>query len=84
MLTGEVRLLTVTGVGGSGKTRIALACGQDLVGSFADGVFLVRLAPVEQKGDVALAIATALSAPSRTAAIPRLRSSPTWPAARCS
>lgn len=63
MLTGEVRLLTVSGVGGSGKTRIALACGQDLLESFTDGVFLVRLAPVDQQGDVAVAIATALSAP---------------------
>ena len=62
-LTGEVRLLTVTGVGGSGKTRLALACGADLLQSFDDGVFLVRLAPVERPDDVGLAIASALGAP---------------------
>jgi len=62
-LKGEVRLLTVTGVGGSGKTRLALACGADLLSSFCDGVFLVRLAPVERPDDVGLAIASALGAP---------------------
>ncbi len=62
-LTGEVRLLTVTGVGGSGKTRLALASGADLLRSFGDGVFLVRLAPVERPDDVGLAIASALGAP---------------------
>ena len=61
-LTGAARLLTVTGVGGSGKTRIALACGTELLDVFSDGVFLVRLASVERPGDVALAIADALGA----------------------
>ena len=61
-LTGEARLLTVTGVGGSGKTRVALACGTELLDVFSDGVFLVRLASVERPGDVALAIADALGA----------------------
>ncbi len=61
-LTGEARLLTVTGVGGSGKTRLALACGTDLLEAFSDGVFLARLASVEQPDEVPLAIADALGA----------------------
>src|SRR5579872_1127045 len=61
-LTGEVRLLTVAGIGGSGKTRIALACGADLLDMFRDGVFLVRLASVERPDEVAYAIANALGA----------------------
>jgi predicted ATPase/class 3 adenylate cyclase len=62
-LTGAARLLTVTGVGGSGKTRIALACGTELLDVFSDGVFLVRLASVERPGAVVLAIAEALGVP---------------------
>jgi predicted ATPase/class 3 adenylate cyclase len=61
-LTGEVRLLTVTGVGGSGKTRLALACGSDLLEAFEDGVFVARLSSVEQLDEVPLAIADALGA----------------------
>ncbi len=59
-LCGGARLLTLTGVGGSGKTRLALACGADLLGNFADGVFLVRLASVFDEDAVALAIAAAI------------------------
>ncbi len=40
------RLLTLTGAGGSGKTRIALELARDLVGAYPDGVWLVQLAPL--------------------------------------
>jgi predicted ATPase/class 3 adenylate cyclase len=59
-LTGGVRLLTLTGVGGTGKTRLALAVGSALLNSFADGVFLVALASVGEERLVSLAVARAI------------------------
>jgi hypothetical protein len=40
------RLLTLTGAGGSGRTRLALEVAQDLVGAYPGGVWLVELAPL--------------------------------------
>jgi predicted ATPase/class 3 adenylate cyclase len=40
----EVRLLTVTGPGGAGKTRLALQTAADLIEDFPDGTFFVQLA----------------------------------------
>jgi predicted ATPase/DNA-binding SARP family transcriptional activator/DNA-binding CsgD family transcriptional regulator len=54
------RLLTLTGVGGSGKTRLALEVAGDLVGSYPDGAWLVELAPLSEGDLVAQEVAAAL------------------------
>jgi predicted ATPase/DNA-binding SARP family transcriptional activator/DNA-binding CsgD family transcriptional regulator len=54
------RLLTLTGVGGSGKTRLALEVARDLVGAYADGVWLVELAPLSEGTLVPQAVARAM------------------------
>ena len=57
----ENRMLTLTGVGGTGKTRLALTVARELVDSFADGgVWLVELATILETGQVLRAIAAAL------------------------
>jgi predicted ATPase/DNA-binding CsgD family transcriptional regulator len=42
------RLVTLTGVGGSGKTRLALKVAEKLQGSYPDGVWLVELAKIHE------------------------------------
>ena len=54
------QLVTLTGVGGVGKSRLALAVGAALADEFPDGVWLVELAPVGDPGAVPDAIANAL------------------------
>jgi predicted ATPase len=46
-IRGGARLLTLTGPGGSGKTRLAIEAATELVPEFRAGVFWVELAPVE-------------------------------------
>jgi predicted ATPase/class 3 adenylate cyclase/Tfp pilus assembly protein PilF len=56
----EVQLLTLTGPGGTGKTRVALQVAAELLDDFADGVFFVPLAPLTDPNVVPSAIASAL------------------------
>ena len=61
LVLGEgVRLVTLTGPGGVGKTRLALEVAGRLGPSFADGVRFVDLAPVQRPDLVAAAIAAGL------------------------
>ncbi|MBA2642927.1 MAG: winged helix-turn-helix domain-containing protein [Actinobacteria bacterium] len=60
MRLAEVRLLTLTGVGGSGKTRVALAVADELAGEYADGAHFVDLAPLARPELVIGATARAL------------------------
>jgi predicted ATPase len=46
LLVDEARLITVTGPGGSGKTRLSMQVGAEVLDNFPGGVFLVRLAPL--------------------------------------
>jgi len=56
----EVRLLTLTGPGGTGKTRLGLQVAAELSGTFSDGVFFVNLAPLSDPELVVPTIAQVL------------------------
>jgi predicted ATPase/DNA-binding CsgD family transcriptional regulator len=59
-LLEQFRLVTVTGPGGSGKTRLAGEVARQVVGRFAEGAWLVELAPVQDPAQVAAVAAAAL------------------------
>jgi predicted ATPase/class 3 adenylate cyclase len=56
----DVRLLTLTGAGGTGKTRLALQAAAEASDEYPDGVWWVPLAPVADRADVEAAAAQAL------------------------
>jgi predicted ATPase/class 3 adenylate cyclase len=57
------RLVTLTGPGGSGKTRLAIAVARRVLGAFPDGVYFVALDEVSDPGAVPVAIQRALELP---------------------
>jgi predicted ATPase/DNA-binding CsgD family transcriptional regulator len=71
------RLVTVTGPGGAGKTRLAGQVGRRVAGRFADGVWLAELAPVQDPAQVPAVVAAALGVrdlpgPSQAEALARV------------
>jgi predicted ATPase len=57
---GQYRLVTVTGPGGGGKTRLAGEVARQVAGQFADGVWLAELAAVRDPAHAAAAVAAAV------------------------
>ena len=53
-MLGQARLVTLTGTGGAGRTRLAAELGARVVGRFPDGVWLAELAGVADPGLVAV------------------------------
>ncbi len=58
--SGEARVITLTGTGGTGKTRLAVQVGLELVEHFPNGVFFVGLASLGQPAQVIPAVAQTL------------------------
>ncbi len=69
-LVDSQRLVTLTGAGGSGKTRLALQVAAEVLDGSGDGVWLVELAPVTDEQAVSAAVAAALGIPPRPGASP--------------
>ena len=57
----EVRIVTLVGSGGSGKTRLALQVASELVGAFTQGVWFVALSGVSDPAQVPMSIIQALN-----------------------
>ena len=57
------RIVTLTGPGGTGKTRLSIQAAHELLSSFKDGAFFIQLAPISDPGLVVPAIGEALGVP---------------------
>jgi predicted ATPase len=77
LLGGETRLVTLTGPGGTGKTRVAIQAAYDLAERFADGVAFVGLAALRDPelvlGEIAAALEVKNGHDPRTALLGHLR-----------
>ena len=59
-LLGKTRALTLLGTGGTGKTRLAIEAGREMLDDFPDGVWLVELATLERDSSLPDAVADVL------------------------
>jgi len=59
-MLGSTRLLTLTGMGGTGKTRLSLQVAADVLDSYPDGVWLVEFATIDDASLVLETVAAAL------------------------
>ncbi len=64
LLSGN-RLVTLTGAGGAGKTRLAIQIAAQIAGEFGDGVWCVDLAPITDPELVPVTVARALALPDQ-------------------
>ncbi|MGC2569439.1 MAG: NB-ARC domain-containing protein, partial [Mycobacterium sp.] len=64
-LLGKNRVVTLTGAGGVGKTRLAIQVAAQLAGEFSDGVWYVDLAPLTDPELVVVTVARALGLPDQ-------------------
>jgi predicted ATPase/class 3 adenylate cyclase/DNA-binding CsgD family transcriptional regulator len=64
-LLSSTIMLTLTGAGGSGKTRVALQVAADLLGAFVDGAWVVELAALSDAALIPQTVASALGVPEQ-------------------
>jgi predicted ATPase/DNA-binding CsgD family transcriptional regulator len=69
-LLEDTRLLTLTGSGGCGKTRLALAAAREVVEGFEDGVWLAELAPLAEPSLVPQAVASTMGVREKPGRLP--------------
>lgn len=62
----NTRLVTLTGPGGIGKTRLALKAAEEVADNFKDGIYFVSLAPIRLVDDIVQAVAEAVNFPVAT------------------
>lgn len=65
-LIREAPLVTLVGIGGTGKSRLAMHVAADLIEEYADGVWLVELAPITDPKMVALTLADTMQVKDET------------------
>jgi len=79
-LLGAHRLITLTGPGGAGKTRLAVEAARAELDAVPDGVWLVELAPVTDPADVTSTVLSALGLREQALTNPRRPTTPRMPA----
>jgi DNA-binding SARP family transcriptional activator/predicted ATPase/Tfp pilus assembly protein PilF len=60
LTTDAIRLISIVGMGGMGKTRLALAASRQQIGNFYDGIFFVSFAQIDSPDNIPNAIADAI------------------------